>query len=340
MNHSFDTQTAAEYGVFEAIMIENLKHWIAKNKANEKHFYEGRTWTYNSVKAFSIIFHYLTPKQIRTSLENLRTRGVIIAGNFNENKYDQTKWYAFVDEDRWICPNGQMGLPKKTNEVAQEGKTFKGTDINPNINPNINSLSVPDSLSPLDEEESKLSSPPEPNRKPKPSTYGINNQQVMEAYDAMRKWLNLPDYEYPPSSATFLWKKIQNNCKQILQSVGNPTKDGGDNMTSVKKYLLSVADMYKKGLFPFDSQESIGIDRIGSAGIIPYVLNYVPTKVIKQCAFGDSKVNPKYVKDFKGKWHEVKRWGNNVAYTVSGQEIQVSIAEKTAMMRYEGDITF
>ena len=162
----------------------------------------------------------------------------------------------------------------------------------------------------------------------------------MEAYDAMRKWLNLPDYEYPPSSATFLWKKIQNNCKQILQSVGNPTKDGGDNMTSVKKYLLSVADMYKKGLFPFDSQESIGIDRIGSAGIIPYVLNHVPAKVIKQSAFGDSKVNPKYVKDFKGKWHEVKRWGNNVAYTVSGQEIQVSIAEKTAMMRYEGDITF
>ena len=283
------------------------------------------------------------------SLPNVITLNVdhinYMLGEYCKIKVQQNYITPYVKLHNPLCkiPQGGYGIlhnplcnfPQGGYGILQTEISIKNQVLEIN---NINSLSVPDSLLPLDEEESKLSSPPD--RKPKPSTYGINNQQVMEAYDAMRKWLNLPDYEYPPSSATFLWKKIQNNCKQILQSVGNPTKDGGDNMTSVKKYLLSVADMYKKGLFPFDSQESIGIDRIGSAGIIPYVLNYVPTKVIKQCAFGDSKVNPKYVKDFKGKWHEVKRWGNNVAYTVSGQEIQVSIAEKTAMMRYEGDITF
>ena len=53
MKHSFDVELAKEYGILEAILIQNIYFWIEKNKANKKHFYDGRYWTYNSKKAFS-----------------------------------------------------------------------------------------------------------------------------------------------------------------------------------------------------------------------------------------------------------------------------------------------
>ena len=132
MHHSFDTQLAQIYGLEEAIMIGNFQHWILKNKANQKHEYEGRTWTYNSIKAFSVIYPYWTPKQIRRILDSLVSQNVLIKGSFTHNQYDRTLWYAFLDECMFL--NGQIELPKRANGEAQMGNCI--TDIKPNIKPN------------------------------------------------------------------------------------------------------------------------------------------------------------------------------------------------------------
>lgn len=102
MVYNFDVDVAKEYGVDEAIMIANLQFWIAKNKANKKHEYDGRTWTYNSVSAFSELFPFWTPKQIRRIIDKLKNNGVIMVGNYNSVAYDRTLWYAFVDEKKWL----------------------------------------------------------------------------------------------------------------------------------------------------------------------------------------------------------------------------------------------
>lgn len=113
--HNFNTQIAAEYGVYEAIVLENLNFWIMKNEANEKHFYDGRYWTYNSAKAFAQLFPYFSEKQIRTILGKLETAGLIVSGNYNKSAYDRTKWYALTEKayalyqtGTSIFPNGQM----------------------------------------------------------------------------------------------------------------------------------------------------------------------------------------------------------------------------------------
>ena len=97
MNHSFDIDFAVKYGLHEAILIENLKFWIAKNKANKRHFYDGRYWTYNSAKALAELFPYMSEDQIQKKLKNLENMGVIVTGVYNQNHYDRTKWYAFSD---------------------------------------------------------------------------------------------------------------------------------------------------------------------------------------------------------------------------------------------------
>jgi len=146
MNYNFDSDVAKEYGVNEAIMIANFQFWIAKNKANGKNFFDGCYWTYNSLKALIELFPFWTEKQIRSILKSLIDKGVLKTANFNQNQYDRTLWYAFVQEGKWICPNGQMDLTKRANGFDQMGRPIPDNkpDILPDILPdnNIHSVSL------------------------------------------------------------------------------------------------------------------------------------------------------------------------------------------------------
>lgn len=122
--HSFDPEIAKIVGVNAAVIYQNLVWWTQKNAANERHYYDGRYWTYNSVKAFDSLFPYLTAKQIRTALEKLEQANLIVSGNFNQSAYDRTKWYS---------PNEQIHLPNVETPFAQKGKPIP--DSKPDIKP-------------------------------------------------------------------------------------------------------------------------------------------------------------------------------------------------------------
>ena len=130
MEHSFDIEVAQEYGIAEAIFIKHFQFWIAKNKANGSHQHENRTWTYNSNKAFVELFPYMTQKTIRTTLDHLKERGVLVTGNYNDNPHNRTLWYAFANEEKWICRFQQMDLPKSANGYAENGKCINTDNIN------------------------------------------------------------------------------------------------------------------------------------------------------------------------------------------------------------------
>lgn len=139
MMHSFDVEIATEYGVAEAILLNHLWFWIAKNRANNVHFHDGDYWTYNSVKAFNELFPYLSPKQIRTALNRLIDEELIKVGNYNQSNYDRTLWYALTEKGKSICPTGQMEMSKRANGDVQNGKPIPDTDTDTNtdIKPDI-----------------------------------------------------------------------------------------------------------------------------------------------------------------------------------------------------------
>lgn len=140
MNHSFNTDLAKKYGVDGAIIIENMFFWIQKNKANDKHFYDGKYWTYNSIKAFEEMFPYWTSKQIRRILTNLEKEGAIETGVYNKSSYDRTKWYTLTEEVYSILLNENFHLTKWANENDQKGEPIPY--INTNINKNSNNSKV------------------------------------------------------------------------------------------------------------------------------------------------------------------------------------------------------
>lgn len=144
-NHHFNPAVAKCVGVNAAVLYSNIQHWVAKNEANNKHEHEGRYWTYNSMKAFSSLFDYLSEKQIRAALDKLLDGGYIGKGNFNQIGYDRTLWYCDLmrinpsdspsaQKGKSICPKGQMETPKRANRIAQKGEPIP--DSKPDNKPN------------------------------------------------------------------------------------------------------------------------------------------------------------------------------------------------------------
>jgi len=92
--HSFVPEVAVKYGVHAAILLQNISFWCEKNRANGLNEHDGNWWTYNSMKAFTTLFPYMTERQVRTALDKLISAGILLTGNYNANRYDRTMWYA------------------------------------------------------------------------------------------------------------------------------------------------------------------------------------------------------------------------------------------------------
>lgn len=147
MHHSFDIEHARLYGLEEAVLINNLLFWIVRNRANGENFRDGRTWSFNSVRAYSEQFPYLTANTIRRTLESLIKQGVVVASRFAESGLDRTNWYAFADEDAFLMvlshsaelPDGEgetdeSHSAKKPNATGKKAKSLIREDVNANVN--------------------------------------------------------------------------------------------------------------------------------------------------------------------------------------------------------------
>ena len=113
MIHSFETRIAQEVGLNSAVILNNLYYWIEKNRANNKNFYDGYYWTYNSRKAFTELFPYFTSRQIEHAIQKLIDAQLVITGSYNDSPYDRTLWYA-------ITQKGYDLLTGKTTESPKE----------------------------------------------------------------------------------------------------------------------------------------------------------------------------------------------------------------------------
>lgn len=95
--YHFRAELAAEVGVEGAVLLHSVAYWIAKNQAGERNFFEGRTWTYNSLRAWVKLFPFWSQRQMERVLKNLRESGHLLVGNFSADKTERTLWYSLSD---------------------------------------------------------------------------------------------------------------------------------------------------------------------------------------------------------------------------------------------------
>lgn len=143
MNHHFNTEIAKQYGLEEAILLENLYFWVKKNKANNQNYHNGYYWTYNSVKAFNELFDYITPSKISRALKNLEVNGLVKSGCFNTNKYDHTKWYTVTEKAKAFFENDVSILQNEKSKEEIEKSTCTESEITiTDINTNDKTLMI------------------------------------------------------------------------------------------------------------------------------------------------------------------------------------------------------
>ena len=139
--HSFDPEIAQRVGMGAAVIYQNIVWWCQKNAANDRNIIDGRVWSYNSVRAFTTLFPYLTAKQVRTALETLEREELIIVSNFNNDPRDRTKWYAVCDHEapvtaappfapqgKAVCPTGQMAFAPQGKPLPDNKPFIKPVD--------------------------------------------------------------------------------------------------------------------------------------------------------------------------------------------------------------------
>lgn len=105
MNVCFDSEIAKKYGINIAVILDKLHHCVEENKANNVNFYDGIYWTFNSMEAWSKQIDFMTINTVRRTLEKMGKTGLIIAGNYNDSKYDRAKWYALSEKAKLFFIN-------------------------------------------------------------------------------------------------------------------------------------------------------------------------------------------------------------------------------------------
>lgn len=130
-------EIAVLYGLPEALFIHNIYWWTAKNEANGKHLYDGKTWTYNSMKAFAEMFPFWSEAQIKRIIKKLSSAGAIHVGNFNKKGFDRTQWYAVSDEVERIYKGQNRPFHCAESSIPLDGIVPPIPDSKPDSKPDI-----------------------------------------------------------------------------------------------------------------------------------------------------------------------------------------------------------
>lgn len=223
--HQFNACVAVRCGILEAVILQNLYFWIEKNKANDQNIFEDKCWTYNSIKAFTILFPYATDKMIRTAIDHLVDEGLVETGNFNKNKYDRTLWYTITNEGYSILLSGQIHLPVRANGIAHEGEPIPYNK--PDIKPDNIVTKVTSDVAHHDEDDKKL----------EPKEYGNHEINSLMEY-----------FESQTGIVANRAKANRNACYNLIRS---RTYDGAKVVVDLVAKAIKSDDLYAPRISSF-----------------------------------------------------------------------------------------
>ncbi len=92
------SESLADYvGIIPAIVYENIRYWVNKNRKKGTTSRHGKTWTYQGVREMAEQIKGITQKQVRAGLKKLEEYGLILAGFFGG--CDRRLWYTIAAQN-------------------------------------------------------------------------------------------------------------------------------------------------------------------------------------------------------------------------------------------------
>lgn len=204
-----ESHVAAVYGLEEAIFLHSLMFWYRTNRGNDQNFYDGRWWTYNSVKAFEAIFPWWNGGQIRRIIARCREKGALLAGNYNEDQRDRTAWYTPSDEllelygesANCICRKQQMQSSESSASFDENGKCNIRKPCSNHVETDTIPPNPPEGDAPPEQSESADKPKPKPTRREKSAP--SHNPEAFEIF-----WAGYPRKD-DRKAAIRAWDKLK-----------------------------------------------------------------------------------------------------------------------------------
>ena len=229
---------AREIGLNEALVLQQINYWIEINKKTGNNYYEGRYWTYNSIRSWQENdFDYMSYETVKRTFIKLEKQGYLITGNFNKDPRDKTKWYTINDE-RLTDLYREIEHKKKENElkVLQEN-----VDNSTNLKPITNELGQNDPMEQFKMTQCKSADCTNAFMQNDPMQYGNLHQPLPEITTKNSTEITSDISSYPsiiPSEV--LAQKNISNMESILPSKLNDGGVDGQNKKSYKDYLETL----------------------------------------------------------------------------------------------------
>lgn len=116
---------AKHAGLNEAIMLQQIHFWIQRSQ----HFKENKKWVYNTYSGWVYQFPFWSESTIKRTIRSLERQNLLLTGNFNKLKIDNTKWYSINYQElkrvtRWSGQNEQTDGSKWTDGPGQNDQAI------------------------------------------------------------------------------------------------------------------------------------------------------------------------------------------------------------------------
>lgn len=124
-------------GLNEAIVLQQVHYWLQDKKKNNKDYYNGHYWIYNTYEKWNEQFPFWSVATIRRTIAKLEKKDeLLIVGNYNMAGFDKTKWYTInydtldklmsAQNEHIVCSNCNNGSAQneQTNTIDYTETTY------------------------------------------------------------------------------------------------------------------------------------------------------------------------------------------------------------------------
>lgn len=114
----FSSLDAENYGLDCAVVLNTVRYWLDKNKADNVNINNGRVWTKMSNEGFTRYYSFFSATQIKRILKKLVDKGVIIKDNFSKNPWDHTAYYSVLTDEYKSEPFDRTESSNRRDKIA------------------------------------------------------------------------------------------------------------------------------------------------------------------------------------------------------------------------------
>lgn len=140
-SHSFNVQLASLVGLQEAIILQHFHYWHQRATHLPEMHREGRVWFFRSVAEMRQVFPYLSDANVRTAIQHLLDRGLIVKGDFAATSMNKATWYSLTDGARALFADSANPFGDSTNGFVDSAKCIDNSKSNRKDNKKNNNIS-------------------------------------------------------------------------------------------------------------------------------------------------------------------------------------------------------